>query len=61
MFGGIDLMALLNLHNEPIKEEWLDAHGHLNEAYYLVPFSNAARVLQDHLLAKRSRPGRSKR
>jgi len=41
-------MLPLNLHNEPIKEEWLDAYGHLNEAYYLVPFSNATWVLQDH-------------
>ncbi|MCY4148664.1 MAG: thioesterase family protein [Gammaproteobacteria bacterium] len=41
-------MLPLNLHNEPIKEEWLDAYGHLNEAYYLVPFSNATWVLQGH-------------
>jgi len=41
-------MTLLNLHNEPVREEWLDAYGHLNEAYYLVPFSNATWVLQEH-------------
>lgn len=42
-------MTLFNLHSEPLKEEWLDAYGHLNEAYYLVPFSNATWKLQDEL------------
>ena len=41
-------MKVLKLHSEPVREEWLDAYGHLNEAYYLVPFSNAAWALQDH-------------
>ena len=41
-------MSILRLHSEPVREEWLDAYGHLNEAYYLVPFSNAAWALQDH-------------
>lgn len=41
-------MSVLKLHSEPVREEWLDAYGHLNEAYYLVPFSNAAWTLQDH-------------
>ena len=41
-------MDVLKLHSEPLREEWLDAYGHLNEAYYLVPFSNAAWALQDH-------------
>ena len=41
-------MSVLKLHSEPVREEWLDAYGHLNEAYYLVPFSNATWVLQDH-------------
>ena len=41
-------MNALKLHSEPVREEWLDAYGHLNEAFYLVPFSNAAWVLQDH-------------
>jgi len=39
---------ILKLHSEPVQEEWLDAYGHLNEAYYLVPFSNASWALQDH-------------
>lgn len=41
-------MTLLKLHSEPVLDEWLDAYGHLNEAYYLVPFSNATWALQDH-------------
>ena len=41
-------MTVLRLHSEPLREEWLDAYGHLNEAYYLVPFSNASWALQEH-------------
>jgi acyl-CoA thioesterase FadM len=42
-------VTLLKLHAEPLQDAWLDAYGHLNEAYYLVPFSNASWALQDHL------------
>ncbi len=38
----------LKLHSEPVQDIWLDAYGHLNEAYYLVPFSNATWALQEH-------------
>jgi acyl-CoA thioester hydrolase len=41
-------MTVLKLHAEPLRESWLDAYGHLNEAYYLVPFSNATWAVQDH-------------
>ncbi len=41
-------MTVLRLHDEPLKDEWLDAYGHLNEAYYLVPFSNGNWAVQDH-------------
>lgn len=41
-------MTVLRLHSEALRDEWLDAYGHLNEAYYLVPFSNATWVLQEH-------------
>ncbi len=41
-------MTVLRLHSEALRDEWLDAYGHLNEAYYLVPFSNATWALQDH-------------
>src|ERR1700741_4702609 len=41
-------MTLLKLHAEPLKSEWLDIYGHLNEAYYLVPFTNANWAILDH-------------
>ena len=41
-------MITLKLHSEPLQDIWLDAYGHLNEAYYLVPFSNTTWKLQDH-------------
>ena len=41
-------MSLLRLHSEPMQDSWADAYGHLNEAYYLVPFSNTTWILQDH-------------
>ena len=40
-------MTTLTLHSEPLQHGWLDAYGHLNEAYYLVPFSNASWRMQD--------------
>jgi len=40
-------MLTFRLHEEPLQKDWLDAYGHLNEAYYLVPFSNATWKLQD--------------
>ncbi len=39
---------MLKLHAEPVLDAWLDPYGHLNEAYYLVPFSNASWALQAH-------------
>ncbi len=41
-------MNPLKLHSEPLQDAWLDAYGHLNEAYYLVPFTNTTWKLQDH-------------
>ena len=41
-------MTILKLHAEPLLDDWLDAYGHLNEAYYLVPFSNTSWPLLDH-------------
>ena len=41
-------MTLLRLHEEPLQDAWLDAYGHLNEAYYLVAFTNATWKLQAH-------------
>lgn len=42
-------MPVFQLHEEPLQDAWLDAYGHLNEAYYLVPFSNATWALQAKL------------
>ncbi|MEM7207242.1 MAG: thioesterase family protein [Pseudomonadota bacterium] len=41
-------MTTFAFHSEPVQEQWLDLYGHLNEAYYLVPFSNATWKMQDH-------------
>jgi len=41
-------MTILKLHSEPVQDAWLDAYGHLNEAYYLVAFSNATWPVQAH-------------
>ena len=41
-------MTVFKFHAEPMQEAWADAYGHLNEAYYLVPFSNATWKMQDH-------------
>jgi len=41
-------MTVHRFHSEPLQEGWLDLYGHLNEAYYLVPFSNTSWVMQDH-------------
>jgi acyl-CoA thioester hydrolase len=40
-------MTNFKLHAEPLQDIWLDAYGHLNEAYYLVPFTNTTWKLQD--------------
>ena len=41
-------MTQLKLHQEPLQDSWLDDYGHLNEAYYLVPFTNTTWKFQDH-------------
>ncbi len=41
-------MTVFRFHAEPLQDSWLDLYGHLNEAYYLVPFSNTSWVMQDH-------------
>jgi len=43
-----EISNVLHLHQEPLQDSWLDAYGHLNEAYYLVAFSNATWALQAH-------------
>ncbi len=39
---------MLKLHNEPLQDNWLDDYGHLNEAFYLVPFTNTTWKFQDY-------------
>ncbi len=41
-------MKSFHFHSEPLRDEWLDDYGHLNEAYYLVPFTNANWAMQEH-------------
>ncbi len=41
-------MTIHQFHSEPMQTSWCDAYGHLNEAYYLVPLSNASWAMQDH-------------
>ena len=41
-------MTNFHFHDEPLQESWLDVYGHLNEAYYLVPFTNTTWKMQDH-------------
>jgi len=31
-----------------MQDSWADAYGHLNEAYYLLPFTNTTWIMQDH-------------
>jgi len=41
-------MTVLKLHSEPLRDEWLDDYGHLNDGFYAVAFGNAAWPLLDH-------------
>jgi acyl-CoA thioester hydrolase len=39
--------APLRLHRATVKPEWLDYNGHMNEAYYVLVFSNATDAFMD--------------
>lgn len=41
-------MSGLMVHSEPLRDEWLDAYGHLNEGYYVVAFGEANWAFQEH-------------
>ena len=41
-------MTIFNFHSELLLDSWLDDYGHLNEAYYLVPFTNTTWKFQHH-------------
>jgi betainyl-CoA thioesterase len=54
--------ALLMLHRETVRAGWVDYNDHLNDAYYVVVFSNATTTLMDHIglgEAERRRTGHS--
>jgi acyl-CoA thioester hydrolase len=41
--------ALLRLHRDKVRPEWLDYNGHMNEAFYLLVFSQATDAFMDHI------------
>jgi acyl-CoA thioester hydrolase len=41
--------APLMLHRETVQPGWVDYNNHLNDAYYVVIFSNATTSLMDHI------------
>src|SRR5215831_6937745 len=54
--------APLMLHRETVQPGWVDYNDHLNDAYYVVVFSNATTTLMDHIglgEAERRRTGHS--
>lgn len=42
-------MTVYSLPPEPLQEEWLDAYGHMNMGYYLVPIGKAMWTFMDRL------------
>lgn len=38
----VDLAAPLEIHTETVRPEWIDHNGHMNVAYYLLAFDEAA-------------------
>ncbi len=41
--------ALLRLHQDRVRPEWLDYNGHMNETFYLLVFSQATDAFMDHI------------
>jgi acyl-CoA thioester hydrolase len=41
--------ALLQLHAESVRPEWIDYNGHMNVAYYVLAFDHATDRLLDHV------------
>ena len=41
--------APLSLHRAIVRQEWVDYNGHLNDAYYMVIFSQATDAFIDHI------------
>ena len=42
-------MTVFKLPPEPLQDAWIDAYGHMNMGYYLVPFGNAMWTFMDRL------------
>jgi acyl-CoA thioester hydrolase len=38
-----------SVHEEHVREEWIDYNGHMNVGYYLLPFENASGAFCRHL------------
>jgi acyl-CoA thioester hydrolase len=45
----VTIEAPLALHQESVRPDWIDYNGHLNVAYYLVPFDHATDAFFDYL------------
>ncbi|HWT96793.1 MAG TPA: thioesterase family protein [Terriglobales bacterium] len=41
--------APLSLHRAVVRKEWVDYNGHLNDAYYMVIFSQATDAFMDYI------------
>jgi len=41
--------GLLDLHRERVQPGWVDYNNHMNDAYYMVIFSNATTALMEHI------------
>ncbi len=42
-------MGVLNIHQDRVREEWIDYNGHLSEAYYVLTFGDATDALYDYV------------
>jgi len=42
-------MTIFTLPSEPLQSDWLDAYGHMNMGFYLVPFGKAMWTFMDNL------------
>jgi acyl-CoA thioesterase FadM len=44
-----NIAAPLELHTETVRPEWIDHNGHMNVAYYVLAFDEAAGSLSKYL------------
>ncbi len=45
----MSIAALLELHREDVRPEWIDYNGHMNVAYYLLAFDHATDAFFDYV------------